>query len=1247
MSTAVRHDVTRLSEEDLYLFAEGTHSRLYEKLGAHVMKADDTEGTYFAVWAPNAERVSVVGDFNGWDRKAHPLARRGTCGIWEGFVPGIGHGTVYKYCIVSRLNGYVVEKADPFAFRAETPPQTASIVWNLETLPRRSQQTRYAVAHDKPVSIYEVHVGSFRRVKEEKNRPYTYRELAKELPEYALRMGFTHVEFLPVMEHPFGGSWGYQVTGFFAPTSRYGTPEDFAALVDALHDAGIGVILDWVPSHFPSDEHGLGYFDGTYLYEHADPRKGFHPDWKSLIFNYGRGEVVSFLISSAHFWLDRYRADALRVDAVASMLYLDYSRKHGEWEPNKYGGRENLEAIAFLRRLNESIGRTFPHAFTIAEESTSWPMVSRPAYVGGLGFAYKWDMGWMHDTLEYMSSDPIFRKFIHNKLTFRMMYAFSENFVLPLSHDEVVHLKGSLLGKMKGDEWQRFANLRSLYAYFWTQPGKKLLFMGGEIAQKGEWAHEGQLDWQALETGPYHIGIQKLVQALNRLYQEKSALHELDTSPDGFQWIDCNDADHSVVVFFRRARSTDAIVIAAFNFTPVPRKKYRIGLPRGGRYHELLSTDAVEFGGAGMTGGGDFLAETRQHHNRPHSAEITIPPLGAVFYHHAGLAVSEKPLGATYLGDERTGFRVWAPIAERVDVVLQSPLERRVSLSREDHGYWHGVVDGVLPGARYFYDLGTGTLRPDPASRLQPDGVFGPSEVVPSVPDPAFGWSGRPLHDYVIYEVHIGTFTREGTFDAAIRRLPELKELGITAIEIMPVAAFPGRRNWGYDGVFPFAVHTGYGGPDALRRFATACHALGLAVILDVVYNHLGPEGNHLAEFGPYFSEYHRTPWGPAVNMDGPHSDDVRRLFIESALYFVTHIGIDALRLDAVNSLVDGSPHTFLEEFGEALHRRGAELGRPIHLIAESDDNDPRLIKPQSQGGQGLDAVWNDDFHRALEAVLTGERKGALVDHGPVEHLAKALRENFVFTGQYSQYKRRRHGRSGADLDPRSMVVFAQNHDTVGNRPSGDRLSQRITFDQQKLAAAMVLLSPFVPLIFMGEEYGEKAPFPYFTHFDDAELNESVALGRQKEMTRLGFTQTPPRPENEAVFESAFLDWNLRTQKNHALLPAWYQELLRIRREYPALAQGRNCQATAFEEDRVLFVRRWVDKSEMVLVFHFSDKPVDIDLPIPAGTYKMVVTSQDPRFGGIALGTTADMISSGSVRLTCGAFESVVYTRVR
>lgn len=1247
MPVAVRHDVTRLSEEDLYLFAEGTHTRLYEKLGAHIMIADGIVGTYFAVWAPNAQQVRVVGDFNDWSRTTHPLVSRGKCGIWEGFVPGVGHGNVYKYFIASRFGGYSVEKADPFAFRAETPPKTASIVWDIENVSRGRSSARRATAHDKPVSIYEVHIGSFRRVKEEANRSYTYRELAKELPEYAARMGFTHVELLPVMEHPFGGSWGYQVTGFFAPTSRYGDPEDFALLVDALHDAGLGVILDWVPSHFPSDEHGLGYFDGTYLFEHADPRKGYHPDWKSLIFNYGRGEVVSFLLSSAHFWIDRYHADALRVDAVASMLYLDYSRKHGEWEPNKFGGRENLEAIAFLRRLNETIGRSFPQTQTMAEESTSWPMVSRPAYVGGLGFAYKWDMGWMHDTLEYMSSDPIFRKFIHNKLTFRMMYAFSENFVLPLSHDEVVHLKGSLVGKMKGDEWQKFANLRALYAYFFTQPGKKLLFMGGEIAQKSEWAHEGQLDWHTLEQGPYHIGIQRFVQALNRLYAEKPALHELDTSPDGFQWIDCNDADHSVIVFFRRARSTDAIVLIAFNFTPVPRQKYRIGLPRGGRYLEILSSDAVEFGGSGLHGGGDFLAETQTHHNRHHSAEITIPPLGAVFYHHAGLAVSEKPLGATYLGDERTGFRLWAPLAKRVDIVLQGDIERRITLGVEEGGYWHAVVDGVAPGTRYFFDLGQGKLRPDPASQLQPEGVHGPSEVVPSVPDPAFGWSGRPVHEYVIYELHVGTFTHEGTFDAALRRLPELKELGITAIEIMPVSAFPGKRNWGYDGAYPFAVQAHYGGPEGLRRFTQACHAHGMAVVLDVVYNHLGPDGAYLADFGPYFSKYHRTPWGECLNMDEKHSDDVRRFFIESALYFVTHIGIDALRLDAVSAIVDKTSHSFFEEFAEILHRRGAELGRSIHLFAESDENDPRLVKPAQQGGLGLDGVWNDDFHYALEALLTHERTGGLVDHGRIEHLAKTMQENFFFTGQYSQYKGRKHGRPAAELDPRRFIVALQNHDQVGNRPRGDRLATRISFEQQKLAAAVTLLSPFVPLIFMGEEYGETAPFPYFVDMADEHLGQTIAEGRRKDLAELGFTDEPLDPRNVETFDAAHLNWVLRGQKHHARLWDWYAALLRMRREHPALAIGRERQATAYENERVLFLQRTAEKSEILIIYNFSDKPVDITLPIPAGTFRIILTSQDPRFAGNALGSAVDVVSSGQVRLTFGAFESVVYTRVQ
>ena len=494
------------------------------------MTFNGQSGTYFAVWAPDARKVSVIGDFNGWNRTSHPLQPRGQSGIWEGFVPGVGKGALYKYHIKSRYRGYKVDKADPFGFYHETPPKTASIVWDIgynwgdkEWLEKRHGHN----ALDAPMAIYEVHLGSWRRVPEEDNRPLTYRELAPQLAEYVKQMGFTHVEFLPVMEHPFFGSWGYQTTGYFAPTSRYGTPQDFMFLIDYLHQHDIGVILDWVPSHFPTDEHGLGFFDGTHLYEHAYPQKGFHPDWSSYIFNYGRNEVQSFLLSSALFWLDKYHVDGLRVDAVASMLYLDYSRKNGEWMPNKYGGRENLEAIAFLRRFNEEVYKNYPDVQTIAEESTAWPMVSRPTYVGGLGFGMKWDMGWMHDTLEYITKDPIYRKYHHNELTFRMLYAFTENFVLPLSHDEVVHGKGSLLGKMPGDDWQKFANLRLLLGYMYAQPGKKLLFMGAELGQWQEWHHDESLDWHLLEY-QRHAGIKKWVEDLNRLYRSEPALYELD-----------------------------------------------------------------------------------------------------------------------------------------------------------------------------------------------------------------------------------------------------------------------------------------------------------------------------------------------------------------------------------------------------------------------------------------------------------------------------------------------------------------------------------------------------------------------------------------------------------------------------------------------------------------------------------------------------------------------------------------------
>jgi len=631
---SVRYDISMLTNDDLFLFNEGSHYRLYEKLGAHPITVDGVEGTYFAVWAPDAKQISVIGEFNSWDKSSHPLRPKGQSGIWEGFIPGVTKCALYKYYLVSHRRGYHVEKADPFAFCNETPPKTASLAWNLDYSwgDRAWMEKRRAHnALDAPISIYEVHLGSWQRVLEEGNRYLSYRELAPRLAEYLKQLGFTHVEFLPIMEHPFYGSWGYQLTGYFAPTSRYGTPQDFMYLVDYLHQHDIGVILDWVPSHFPNDEHGLGYFDGTHLYEHGDPRQGIHPDWNTFIFNYGRDEVRSFLLSNALFWLDKYHVDGLRVDAVASMLYLDYGRKEGEWIPNKYGGRENLEAIALLRRFNEAVYQESPDVQTIAEESTAWPMVSRPTYLGGLGFGLKWDMGWMHDTLEYMTKDPIYRKHHHNNLTFRLVYAFFENFVLPLSHDEVVHGKGSLLGKMPGDDWQKFANLRLLLGYMYAQPGKKLLFMGGEFGQWREWAHDESLEWHLLDYPP-HSGLKRWVEDLNRFYRGQPALYELDFAPTGFEWIDCNDVEHSVVSLMRKGRSPDDLLVVVCNFTPTTHFNYRIGVPQPGFWKELLNSDASEYGGTGQGNLGGVEAAPIPLHGRPYSLTLTLPPLAAVFF---------------------------------------------------------------------------------------------------------------------------------------------------------------------------------------------------------------------------------------------------------------------------------------------------------------------------------------------------------------------------------------------------------------------------------------------------------------------------------------------------------------------------------------------------------------------------------------------------------------------------------------
>jgi 1,4-alpha-glucan branching enzyme len=608
---------------DQYLFREGTHTRLYEKLGAHRAR----EGVRFGVWAPNARSVSVVGDFNGWDPRANPL-RGSDAGIWEGTVPQAAPGNVYKYHVVSRDGAFRTDKADPFAFRCEIAPKTGSVVWDLDYKWNDAawmQGRSRANALGAPWSIYEVHLGSWRRDPSDPKRILSYTEIAKPLAEYAKRMGFTHVELLPVMEHPFYGSWGYQSTGYFAPSSRYGSPQDFMALVDVLHAAGIGVVLDWVPSHFPWDEHGLGFFDGTHLYEHSDPRQGHHPDWKSAIFNYGRNEVRSFLASSARFWLDKYHADALRVDAVASMLYLDYGRQPGEWIPNRHGGRENLEAIEFLRFLNESVYRDFPDVQTIAEESTAWPQVSRPVYVGGLGFGMKWNLGWMHDTLDYFKNDPVFRKYHHDELTFSLWYAFNENFVLPLSHDEVVHGKGSLIGRMPGDNWQQFANLRLLFGWMWGHPGKKLLFMGGEFGQRREWTHEASLEWHVAEQFADHAGVQKWVADLNFLYRQEKSLHANDFSAEGFRWVRRGDWEQSVLAFLRNE------ILVVLNCTPMPRHQYRIGVPRGGFWREALNSDAQEYGGSGVGNLGGIEAEPVACDGHSHSITLTLPPLGALF----------------------------------------------------------------------------------------------------------------------------------------------------------------------------------------------------------------------------------------------------------------------------------------------------------------------------------------------------------------------------------------------------------------------------------------------------------------------------------------------------------------------------------------------------------------------------------------------------------------------------------------
>ncbi|OQX72671.1 MAG: 1,4-alpha-glucan branching enzyme [Campylobacteraceae bacterium 4484_4] len=639
MAYAIHYDFSLFSEYDIYLFKRGEHTKLYEKLGAHMCEHREREGVYFALWAPNAKYVSVEGDFNGYDPMAHPLRlREDESGIWEAFIEEIPQGQTYKYYIESGIGGIVHHKADPYAFYAEKPPRSASRIWKLDkhewSDAKWMQERHEKNAHNAPISIYEMHLGSWRRKVEENNRPLSYLEAAKELAEYLVEMNYTHVELLPITEYPFEGSWGYQVTGYFAPTARYGTPEEFMAFVDTMHRHDIGVILDWVPSHFVTDGHGLINFDGTCLYEHEDPRLGYHPEWGSAIFNYGRNEVRAFLISSAMFWLEKYHIDGIRVDAVASMLYLNYARKEGEWTPNKYGGNENLEAIAFLRQLNTSVYGAFPDIVMIAEESTAWPMVTRPVDVGGLGFTFKWNMGWMHDSLKYFKTDPIYRQYHHSQLTFSIWYAFDEQFVLPLSHDEVVHMKGSLINKMAGDTNQKFANLRALFTYMMAHPGKKLLFMGGEFAQFAEWNYKQSLDWHLLAF-PNHKGIQKLVSDLNALYRREPALYLYDEKHQGFEWIDYHDVHHNVIVFMRKGDDEDETIIVVCNFSDTILDDYRIGVPYGERWQEIFNSQNLKYEGWDITNPYPKEVERIAMHNFDRSISLRLPPLGVIYLKQA------------------------------------------------------------------------------------------------------------------------------------------------------------------------------------------------------------------------------------------------------------------------------------------------------------------------------------------------------------------------------------------------------------------------------------------------------------------------------------------------------------------------------------------------------------------------------------------------------------------------------------
>ena len=1176
-----------LGDIDTYLLGEGRHRDFANVLGAHVTNIDGVRGVRFAVWAPNARRVSVVGSFNQWDGRRHPMRLRQGAGVWELFIPRLAAGDIYKFEILGPDGQVLPLKADPVAQATEKPPATGSIVaepasyewtdtkWFDERARRQSLSA--------PISIYEVHAMSW--LPNAQDGGFGWDELGDKLIPYVQAMGFTHIELMPIMEHPFGGSWGYQPLAQFAPTARLGAPAGFARFVDRCHAAELGVILDWVPAHFPTDAHGLARFDGTALYEHADPKEGFHRDWNTLIYNHGRNEVRGFLIGSALYWLEQFHVDGIRVDAVASMLYRDYSRPAGEWVPNKFGGRENLEAIEFFHELSRAMTDRASGCVLIAEEFYRVPRCLT-SYIGRwprVRLQVEHGLDARQPTLH--GGDSINRRWHHGKITFGLVYAFSEHFVLPLSHDEVVYGKGSLIQKMTGDRWQKFAALRAYLAFMWTHPGRKLLFMGGEFAQWHEWNHDVGLDWSQLDEHD-HKGVQTAVRDLNQLYRAEGALHARDSEVECFRWIIIDDADQSIFAYLRLGGEGHRPILVVCNFSPVPRYGYRIGVPAAGAWLELLNTDAACYGGGDVGNSGGVQASPVGSNAQPYSVGTDVASTSLIDF-RCGVnneIVQSGPLlhGPTFLGSGRVQFSIWAPDVDRV--TLQLLHTEPLPLSSIGGG-WHQVEALASTGDTYSFLLPDGRKIPDPASRLQADDVHSDSVLV----DPTTfsrkedNWINRPWHEAVVYELHVGL---AGGFKAAQSRLKQLASIGFTAVQLMPIADFPGKRNWGYDGVLPFAPDRAYGTPEELRTFIDVAHAEGLMVFLDVVYNHFGPDGAYLHVYAKsFFDNTVHTPWGAAINFEEPA---VYSFFLQNALMWLNDYGFDGLRFDAVHQI---SPASVLPRLANDIR---ANARHPVHLILENENNAASLLLGPT--AKLFDAQWADDWHHCVHVLLTGENEGYYSDfQSASEKLATCMSEGFVYQGQASPHQGKPRGEPSAGLPTTAFVTCLQNHDQIGNRALGERLTNLADAESLRAAVALLLLSPNIPMTFMGEETGSQAPFLFFTDHE-AGLADLVREGRRKEFAHFAAFQDEkqraqiPDPNAEATF---LMSRDLPDPAASSSWIAFYTQLLELRRSYviPGLEECCSLGAEALGAEAVAGSWRLGNGTVLYIATNFADTP--------------------------------------------------------